>query len=98
MKSLSLRRCPQCGDPVPWRRLWGLSWSSAPWKCEGCGATLRVDMDRRSNLTFASTVFVCGLLASCFVWTWYAALLAGPGFAAIWSLDRAQVAPGSHSP
>lgn len=98
MKSLSLRRCPRCGDPIPGRRLWGLSWSAATWECAGCGAKLRVDHDRRSNLTFVSTVFVCGLLATCFAWGWSAALLAVPGFVAIWSLDRAVVAPEHDTP
>jgi hypothetical protein len=57
---------------------------------------LRADMERRSNLTFVSTVFVCGLLATCFAWTWYVALLAVPGFVATWSLDRAVVASESN--
>jgi hypothetical protein len=95
MKPMNLRKCPRCGGPIARYRLWGLSWSAAPWPCGGCDAMLGVDMDRRSNLTFVSTVFVCGLLATCFAWTWYAALLAVPGFVAIWSLDRAVVAPAS---
>ena len=84
--------CPRCGRPVPWRRLWGLSWSAGSWNCAGCGARLRVDMDRRSNLTFLSTVFLCALLASCHAFTWYLAFMLVPGFAVIWSRDRPAVA------
>ena len=98
MSWMTTRVCPRCGEPVPWRRLWGLSWSADPWKCGACGTMLRVDMDRRSNLSLVSTVFVCGLLAICFTWSWYAALLVVPGFPAIWSQDRAKVAVGNEPP
>jgi len=49
-------------------------------------------MDRRSNLTFLSTVFVCGLLVMCFAFSWYLAVLLVPGFLAIWAQDRPMVA------
>ena len=93
-----VRRCPRCGEPIPSTRLWGLSWSHDPWKCDGCGTMLRVDMDHRSNLTFVSTVIVCGLLAASFAITWKLAFLAVPGFLAVWSQDRAMVAEEANNP
>ena len=92
MKMPIPRRCAQCGAVLPWNKLWGLSWSNGIWPCPGCGKMFKVDMNRRSNLTFISTVFICGLLAMCFAYTWNLAWLALPGLVAIWSADRPVVA------
>ena len=92
MSWFDAHKCPQCGETVPWRRLWGLSWAQGPWECGGCGAQLRVNMTRRSNLTFISTAFVCGLMAACFATTWSLAALLVPGFLLIWYFDTAAVA------
>lgn len=89
------RRCARCGDVLPWQRMWGLSWSHEPWACAGCGGMLKVDLDRRSNLTFVSTVFICGLMAMCFTYSWNLAMLAIPGLAGIWMLDRPVLAEES---
>lgn len=89
-------RCARCGTVIPRHMLWGLSWSADKWKCPGCGTLLMVDLDRRSNLTFVSTVFICSLLALCFTWSWSVALLVPPGLAAIWALDRPVVAEEPH--
>ena len=49
-------------------------------------------MDRRSNLTFISTVFVGGLMAACFTTTWSLAAILVPGFLVIWYFAKAAVA------
>ena len=92
MNWFDAHKCPECRKTISCKKQWGLSWSQKPWVCGGCGAPLRVDMDRRSHLTFISTVFVCGLMAACFTTTWSLAALLLPGFLVIWYFDRAAVA------
>jgi len=92
MNWFDAHKCPECGGTISWKKQWGLSWSQQPWGCESCGVPLRVDMDRRSNLTFISTVFVGGLMAACFTTTWSLAAILVPGFLVIWYFDKAAVA------
>ena len=92
MMGFDAHKCPKCGDTLSWKKLWGLSWSQEPWNCGECETLLRVDMNRRSSLTFLSTAFVCGLMAACFAITWTLAWLLLPGFLVIWYFDTAAVA------
>ena len=78
------RKCPNCGTPVPWSRLWLKTWIWAEWPCPQCKATLEFSMRRR---LIASIIYgVCVGLWSAFALhgiAWYGTLLAAIGVVAI---------------
>jgi CXXC-20-CXXC protein len=97
------KKCPNCGTPVPWSRLWLKTWIWAEWPCPQCKATLEFSMRRR---TIASIIFgvciglICAFVPHGFVWYRILAVVIGVALlctAIYWFFDSINIKKACHS-
>lgn len=70
------RRCPCCGNSVPWTRLWLRGWVWAKWPCRNCGVTLTFSGRRR----LAVAVLWTALSSTTYVVTGYLGFFPRSGY------------------